>query len=163
MEGPWDHEPHPGSRLPLWAIFVAVVDRTACLLKSFVWQGKWWRTIKNTKRVSVLCKMPCCLLPSLGSLGNLAALGPAVVSPGGSEACSQLLQFWACLRVASVGPATKGGVHLGPRVTAASRAFCLIPALQMDPDFSSASLAYQGYIHHPAYLFNPIRAVFNWG
>lgn len=39
----------------------------------------------------------------------------------------------------------------------------LIAALQMDPDFSSAFLAYQNCIHHPERRFNPVRAMFNWG
>lgn len=59
-EGPRDHETQPGSCLPVCAIFVAVVDQTVHLLRSFVRWGKWQRTIKNVKRVAVLCETPCC-------------------------------------------------------------------------------------------------------
>lgn len=100
---------------------------------------------------------------------SLQILGPAVVSAGGSGACSQLLWSRECLSVALVAPAMKGGTGKGARAPQAptyccsKSFFCLIPALQMDPDFSSAFLTYQGCIHHPACLFNPIRAMFNWG
>jgi len=56
MEGPGDHETQPRSCLPVRAISVAVVDRTAGLLKSCVQRG----TIKKVKRAAVLCEAPCC-------------------------------------------------------------------------------------------------------
>lgn len=63
---------------------------------------------------------------------------------------------------ASAAPAGRGAAAQGACVPWALSCF-LIAALQMDPDFSTAFLAYQNCIHHPERRFNPVRAMFNWG
>lgn len=98
MEGLWDHETQPGSCLPVRAIFAAVVDPTAHLLKSFEWWRECWRTIKNVKRAAVLCKTPFCeawgmLLSTRRSLGDLTASG----------SCSGISRWqWGTLPAAAV-------------------------------------------------------------
>lgn len=96
--------------LPVCAIFVDVVDRTAHLLKSFVWWRKWQRAIKNRQRMAVLLEMPCHEVHGqpfpaffLWELGWCCSLSPAVVI------LQSALQSWGCLWAASAAPAAEGG------------------------------------------------------
>lgn len=149
------------------------------LAEELVWWGKWQRPLKIDK--GWLCSWKCLvmrcmashsMLPSGRSLGDLAASGPSSDVSG-----LQWGRLWppAVLRVpvgsicSSSSRGREGGRRQKKCVCVSGTKvpllpeLCLILALWIGPDFSSAFLAYQVYIHHPECLFNPIRAVFSWG
>lgn len=167
-EGLWDHEIQPENWLPVCAIFVDVMDWTAHLLKSLVRCRKRQRVIKNRQRVAVLLEMPCHEV--------LGQPFPAFFLWELGWRCSFWAQQWclqpALLRmpVGSICSSNYRGREAPEKYmcTSGTKALllpglCVILALWIDTDFSSAFLAYQVYIHHPECLFNPIRAVFSCG